>query len=443
MLEGIASCMSGWFDKDGGQTMDKLIIEGGIPLRGEVRISGAKNAALPLIAATLLTPGCHRLGNVPDLRDTRTFLKLMENLGVRHERHGDVLQIDSSDLMSTEASYDLVKTMRASVLVLGPLLARMGHAKVSLPGGCAIGARPINFHIAGLEKLGVTCRLEHGYVDAEISGRMRGATIYFDVPTVTGTENLLMAAVLAEGTTVLKNAAREPEIANLIDMLTGMGARIEGRNSDRLTVHGVDSLRPADCDIIPDRIEAGTYLIAIAATGGEGTVTNCNPAHLPSLLEKLRAAGLVIEEGATSISVRWPGGRQALKSVDIKTMPFPGYPTDLQAQFMALMTLGSDVCVITETIFENRFMHVAELLRMGADIRIDGHSCVVNGRGMHGLSGAPVMATDLRASSSLVIAGLAASGRTEISRIYHLERGYETLVDKLTALGARVWKERE
>jgi UDP-N-acetylglucosamine 1-carboxyvinyltransferase len=424
--------------------MDKLIVEGGIALRGTVRISGAKNAALPLIAATLLAPGRHRLGNVPNLRDTRTFLKLMENLGVRHERQEDVLIIDSTNLRSAEAPYDLVKTMRASVLVLGPLLARMGKAKVSLPGGCAIGARPINFHITGLEKLGATCRLEHGYVDAEIDGRLQGDTVYFDIPTVTGTENLLMAAVLAEGTTILKNAAREPEIANLIDMLTGMGARIEGRNTDRLTIHGVDVLRPADCDIIPDRIEAGTYLIAIAATGGEGTVTHCNPAHLPSLLEKLRLAGLIVDEGESTISVRWPQAKpRALKSVDIKTMPFPGYPTDLQAQFMALMALSADICVITETIFENRFMHVAELQRMGAGIRIDGHSCVINGHGMNGLSGAQVMATDLRASSSLVIAGLAASGRTEISRIYHLEIGYENLVEKLTGLGARVWKEQE
>ena len=424
--------------------MEKLIVEGGIPLRGSVRISGAKNAALPLIAATLLAPGRHRLGNVPNLRDTRTFLKLMENLGVQHEREGDVLTIDSTDLRNAEAPYDLVKTMRASVLVLGPLLTRMGKAKVSMPGGCAIGARPINFHITGLEKLGATCRLEHGYVDAEIDGRLQGDTVYFDIPTVTGTENLLMAAVLAEGTTILKNAAREPEIANLIDMLTGMGARIEGRNTDRLTIHGVDELRPADCDIIPDRIEAGTYLIAIAATGGEGTVTHCNPAHLPSLLEKLRLAGLIVDEGDSTISIRWPQAKpRSLKSVDIKTMPFPGYPTDLQAQFMALMALSTDVCVITETIFENRFMHVAELQRMGADIRIDGHSCVINGRGLQGLSGAQVMATDLRASSSLVIAGLAASGRTEISRIYHLERGYENLVEKLTGLGARVWKEQE
>jgi UDP-N-acetylglucosamine 1-carboxyvinyltransferase len=426
--------------------MEKLVIEGGVPLHGMVRISGAKNAALPLMAATLLTPGRHVLRNVPDLRDTRTFMRLLENLGVRSERSGDVLVIDSTNLIHAEAPYDLVKTMRASVLVLGPLLARLGKAKVSLPGGCAIGARPIDFHIMGLQRLGVICNLEGGYVDAHIDGPMQGNVIYFDIPSVTGTENLLMAAVLAEGTTFIKNAAREPEIGNLIDMLNGMGARIEGRDSDRLTIHGVKTLTPADCSIIPDRIETGTYLIAIAATGGSGTVTHCNPSHLPSLLEKLRSAGLQVNETESTISISWPSRLQqelTLNSVDIKTMPYPGYPTDLQAQYMALMTLGSDICVITETIFENRFMHVAELQRMGSKIRVDGHSAVVSGLGMKGLSGAPVMATDLRASSSLVIAGLAASGRTDISRIYHLERGYENLVGKLTGLGARVWKEQE
>jgi len=426
--------------------MEKLIIEGGKRLQGEVRISGAKNAALPLIAATLLAPGTHVLRNVPDLRDTRTMLRLMENLGVKHFREQDVLTIDTTDLIYSEASYDLVKTMRASVLVLGPLLARLGRARVSLPGGCAIGARPINFHINGLELLGVHCDLEGGYVDASIPGRMRGSVIYFDIPSVTGTENLLMAAVQAEGTTVLKNAAREPEVGNLIDMLTGMGAKIEGKGTDRLTIHGVERLMPADSTIIPDRIEAGTYLIAIAATGGEGTITHCIPAHLPALLEKLRAAGLRIEETDSTVTIRQPNadsGGGPLKSVDITTMPYPGYPTDLQAQFMALMSLGSGLSVIHETIFENRFMHVAELQRLGADIKIDGHTAMVRGRSMDGLSGARVMATDLRASSSLVIAGLAARGRTEISRIYHLERGYERLVEKLTALGATVWKEQE
>ena len=425
--------------------MEKLIVEGGRQLSGEVRISGAKNAALPLIAATLLAPGKHILRNVPDLRDTRTFMRLMGELGVTSERNGDTVTLDSTQLVHAEASYDLVKTMRASVLVLGPLVARLGKAKVSLPGGCAIGARPINFHIMGLEALGVSCKLENGYVDAQTDRRLQGNVIYFDIPSVTATENLLMAAVLAEGTTVLKNVAREPEIGNLVDMLTGMGAKIEGKDSDRLTVHGVKALRPADCRIIPDRIEAGTYLIAIAATGGSGTVTHCNPAHLPALLEKLRAAGLIITETRDTISVGWPEGSEdfarKLQSVDIKTMPYPGYPTDLQAQFMALMAIGSDVSMVNETIFENRFMHVAELRRMGADIKVDGHSAVVNGKGMHGLNGAPVMATDLRASSSLVVAGLAASGRTEITRIYHLEIGYENLVEKLTGLGAKVWKE--
>jgi UDP-N-acetylglucosamine 1-carboxyvinyltransferase len=426
--------------------MEKLVIEGGKRLQGEVRISGAKNAALPLIAATLLAPGKHVLRNVPDLRDTRTMLRLMESLGVRHCREDAVLTIDTTELRYAEVSYDLVKTMRASVLVLGPLLARMGRARVSLPGGCAIGARPINFHITGLELLGVRCTLEEGYVDASIDGRMQGNVIYFDIPSVTGTENLLMAAVQAKGVTVMKNAAREPEVGNLIDMLVGMGARIEGKGTDRLTIHGVDALSAADCAIIPDRIEAGTYLIAIAATGGEGTVTHCNPAHLPSLLEKLRATGLKITEGESTITLRQPNGSSTggpLKSVDITTLPYPGYPTDLQAQFMALMTLSSGVSVIHETIFENRFMHVAELRRLGADIKIDGHVAMVTGVAMNGLSGARVMATDLRASSSLVIAGLAASGRTDISRIYHLERGYERLVEKLTGLGASVWKEQE
>ncbi len=426
--------------------MEKLIIEGGRELNGTLQVSGAKNAALPLIAATLLAPGTHTLKNVPDLRDTRTILMLLESLGVRWTRDGSTLTIDATDLKFSEASYDLVKTMRASVLVLGPLLARLGRAKVSLPGGCAIGARPINFHITGFEQLGVSCNLEHGYVDAHINGRMKGNVVYFDIPSVTGTENILMAAALAKGTTVIKNAAREPEIGNLVDMLMSMGADIEGRGSEKLIVHGVKKLKPATYTIIADRIETGTYLIAVAATGGEATISHCNPAHLPSLLEKLRTAGVEIDEAESSIKVRSNGSgenERIIRSVDIKTMPYPGYPTDLQAQFMALMSLSSTVCVINETIFENRFMHVAELQRMGADIRIDGRSAVVNGKGIDGLNGAQVMATDLRASSSLVIAGLAATGRTEISRIYHLERGYENLVGKLSGLGAKVWKEDE
>jgi UDP-N-acetylglucosamine 1-carboxyvinyltransferase len=425
--------------------MEKLVIEGGIPLQGKVRISGAKNAALPLMAATLLAPGKHCLRNVPDLRDTRTFLRLLGHLGVQSERKGDVLYLDTTDITCAEAPYELVKTMRASVLVLGPLVARMGKARVSLPGGCAIGARPIDFHIMGLERLGAECNLEGGYVNATSDG-LEGDVIYFDIPSVTGTENLLMAATLAEGTTVLKNAAKEPEIGNLVDMLTSMGAKIEGRDTDKLIVHGVKKLNAVDCAVIPDRIEAGTYLIAIVATGGNGTVTHCKPEHLPSLLEKLKNIGIQVSQTEDTISVSWPkdgAEKQHLSAVDIKTMPYPGYPTDLQAQFMALMTQSSGSCVVNETIFENRFMHVAELHRMGAKIRIDGHSARVEGLGMGGLKGAPVMATDLRASSSLVIAGLSANGRTDISRIYHLERGYENLVDKLTKLGAKVWKEDE
>ena len=426
--------------------MDKLIIEGGTPLRGQLRISGAKNAALPLIAATLLAPGLHILENVPDLRDTRTFLRLMEDLGVVWEYDGHSLRIETSNLNYSEASYSLVKTMRASVLVLGPLLARLGSARVSLPGGCAIGERPIDFHIKGFEQMNVDVELKQGYVDARVRERLQGNVIYFDIPSVTGTENILMAATLAEGTTVIKNAAKEPEIGNLIDMLVGMGAIIEGKDTDKLIVHGVEKLAPSKAEIIPDRIEAGTYLIAIAATGGEATITDCNPAHLPSLLEKLRTIGFLIEEEDKAIHIapaNGSGKTTAIGSTDIKTMPYPGYPTDLQAQFMALMALSDGVSIINETIFENRFMHVAELRRMGADIQIDGHTAVIKGRGCRGLYGAQVMATDLRASSSLVIAGLASPGRTEISRIYHLERGYEKLVDKLSGLGAKVWKEKE
>ncbi len=420
--------------------MDKIIIEGGRPLRGEVVVSGAKNAALPLICATILAPGRHLLRNVPDLRDTRTILSLIGRFGVRWERLADgTLALDTSDLSDYEAPYDLVRTMRASVLVLGPLVARLGRARVSLPGGCAIGARPIDFHLRGLELLGTTCTLERGYVEAAVRGRLRGGRVYFDIPSVTGTENLLMAACLAEGTTVIKNAAREPEVGNLVDMLTAMGARIEGRGTDRLVVHGVPELRPAGpVSIIPDRIETGTYMIAAAATGGEVRLQGCRPDHLPALIEKLQEAGVEVEEGEESILV---AGRRPLRAVDIKTLPYPGFPTDLQAQMMALMNLASGYSVIVETIFENRFMHVAELRRLGADISIDGRSAVVRGTGRY--TGARVMATDLRASASLVIAGLAAEGVTEISRIYHLERGYEDLVGKLRSLGAAIWRGRE
>jgi UDP-N-acetylglucosamine 1-carboxyvinyltransferase len=422
--------------------MDTILIRGGKPLRGSVEISGAKNAALPIIAATLLVPGTHTLNNVPDLRDTRTMIKLLETLGATHRREGTTVYLDTSGLTGGEAPYELVKTMRASVLVLGPLLARAGYARVSLPGGCAIGARPINYHLKGFELLGVETTLTNGYVEARCKEELVGATIYLDMPTVTGTENLLMASVFARGTTVIKNAAREPEVGNLIDMLIAMGADIEGKDTDRLSIIGVASLQPAVIDIIPDRIETGTYLIAVAATGGQVEVTKCNPAHLPALTEKLRAAGATVIEKEESFVISCPqqGGKSQchLKGVDIKTLVYPGFPTDLQAQFMALLIQAQGTSIVHETIFENRFMHVAEMQRLGADISIDGASAIVRGVSADKLCGAPVMATDLRASASLVIAGLAAGGTTEISRIYHLERGYENMVDKLHALGADI-----
>ena len=418
--------------------MHKLIIEGAHKLQGEVRISGAKNAALPLIAATLLARGWHTIHNVPDLRDTRTMLALLETLGAQWKWENSTLLVNTDSLNNFEASYDLVKTMRASILVLGPLLARMGKTRVSLPGGCAIGARPIDFHLQGLKNMGATLALEDGYVTASAKKHLTGGNVYFDVPSVTGTENILMAAVLAKGETVIKNAAREPEVSNLVDMLISMGARISGRGTERLTIQGVKKLRPAEIITIPDRIETGTYLIAVGTAGGEASVTHCQPSHLPSLIEKLRSAGLIIKESENSLFVSRPA---RVQSIDIKTQPYPGFPTDLQAQLMVLMTLANGLSVITETIFENRFMHVAELKRMGADIKINGHSAIV--KGIKQLKGAPVMATDLRASASLVVAALAAHGITEISRIYHLERGYEDMVGKLQALGAKVRKEKE
>ena len=418
--------------------MDKIVIEGGNSLNGEIAVSGAKNAALPLMAACLLSAEPITLTNVPDLRDTRTILALLESFGVKWRKDGTTLTLDAGSIENIEASYDLVKTMRASVLVLGPLLARIGRARVSLPGGCAIGARPINFHLQGLARLGVEHELAQGYVDAKVEGRLVGNTVYFDIPSVGGTENILMAASLADGKTTIKNAAREPEIGNLIDLLTAMGGKIEGKGTDTLVVEGVKKLHGAECAVIPDRIETGTYLIAVGATGGEMTLRNCNPAHLPSLLEKLRVVGLEIEEGSDFIRVARTG---PLRSIDIKTMPYPGFPTDLQAQIMALMTLANGLSVITETIFENRFMHVAELHRMGANIKIDGHSAIVTGTGS--LSGAQVMATDLRASASLVVAALAAKGETHISRVYHLDRGYDNLVGKLKDVGAVIRREKE
>jgi UDP-N-acetylglucosamine 1-carboxyvinyltransferase len=416
--------------------MDQLIIEGGHPLKGSVSMSGSKNAALPILAATLLTGGEVTLRNVPRLRDVNTFLRLLEDLGSTIRHGPDGITLDSSNLSSLEAPYDLVRTMRASILVLGPLAARMGEARVSLPGGCAIGARPIDFHLKGLEHMGARLRLKKGYIEAR-AARLKGAQIYFDIPSVTGTENLMMAGVLARGTTVLKNAAKEPEVVALGQMLIGMGAKIKGLGTETIQIEGVRELNPVDWSIIPDRIETGTYIMAAGACGGELEITDARPEHLQAVIAKLRNAGLEIEEGKASIHVC---GNGRLKSVDIKTLPFPGFPTDLQAQMMALMTLASGLSVITETIFENRFMHVAELRRLGADIKAEGRSCII--RGVEDLHGAPVMATDLRASASLVLASLAAKGSTRISRVYHLDRGYENLEQKLSAVGACIRREK-
>jgi len=411
--------------------MDKIIIEGGVPLKGEVAISGAKNAALPILAATLMAPGVHHLANVPPLADIRTAKRLLALMGVQFE-DGEPLRVDSSNLTGWMAPYEMVKTMRAAVLVLGPLVARARQASVSLPGGCAIGARPINLHLKGLEAMGVKITLNQGYVEAKAK-RLKGAEIIFETPTVTGTENLLMAATLAKGTTVLKNAAMEPEVGDLARFLTAMGAQIEGIDTEVLTIHGVPELHPVTYTIMSDRIEAGTYLAASAITRGEVTLTNAPVAHLSAVLEKFQEAGVRLTAEPGKITVH-PGG--TLTGVDVRTLPYPGFPTDMQAQFMALMCLARGASVITETIFENRFMHVSELKRLGADISVSGNHAVI--RGVKQLKGAPVMATDLRASASLVIAALAAQNTTEIHRVYHLDRGYAHLVEKLSRLGARI-----
>lgn len=413
--------------------MDQLIIRGGKPLRGEVRVSGAKNAALPQMAAALLTEEPLRLSNVPRLMDIRTTTRLLQHMGVEVAGGGTAdLRVHAQSVKRAEAPYDLVKTMRASVLVLGPLVARLGRARVSLPGGCAIGPRPINLHLMGLEKLGATIRLDRGYVEAE-AGRLRGARIAFDLQTVTGTENLMMAAALADGTTVLENAACEPEVEDLATLLNAMGAKIEGAGTAIVTIHGVPALGGAEHRTIPDRIEAGTFAIAAAISGGEVRIRDCRPEHLEAVIAKLEEAGAKIETGPDGLRVA-AGGRS--RAVNFRTQPFPGFATDMQAQMMALMTVAEGQSVITESVFENRFMHVNELLRLGADITIAGNAAAV--RGVAGLLGAPVMATDLRASASLVLAGLAAQGTTVISRIYHLDRGYEAIEQKLTALGADV-----
>lgn len=412
--------------------MKTIVIQGGKRLTGEVAISGAKNAALPIVAAGLLCGGGHRISNVPRLADVTTLGRILQNMGVAFERQDHDILLDSSLITNPEAPYDLVRTMRASVLVLGPLVARMGQARVSLPGGCAIGARPINLHLMGLAKLGAAVEIEHGYVLAK-ARRLRGAHVYFDTVTVTGTENVMMAAVLAQGETLIENAAREPEVLDLANALTQMGAKIEGAGTDVIRIQGVESLRPMSYHVMPDRIEAGTFVIAAAITGGTVTIKNCFPGNLDAVLSKVAEAGAEIKIADGTIRVT---GQRSIKPVNIKTLEYPGYPTDMQAQFMSLMTLAEGTSVINETIFENRFTHVAELRRMGANIHIEGRSAIV--KGVPKLSAAPVMATDLRASASLILAGLAAEGRTVVSRIYHLDRGYEHIEEKLSALGADI-----
>lgn len=413
--------------------MDKLLITGGRPLHGEVTISGAKNSALPILCASLLTADTLRLHNVPRLNDIRTSLRLLDQLGVHTQRLDDgMVELRADQVTSLEAPYDLVKTMRASILVLGPLLARFGEARVSLPGGCAIGQRPVDQHIKGLAALGADIQIEHGFVVARAS-RLKGAVVRTDMVTVTGTENLLMAAVLAEGQTVLENAAREPEIIDLAELLIKMGARIQGHGTDRIVIDGVESLHGAEHTVIPDRIEAGSFLCAVGAARGDITLRNVIPEHLGATLDKLRDAGLELTVGNDWIRAVM---QQRPKSFDVRTQEYPGVATDMQAQLMALNTLADGAALIVENIFENRYMHVQELCRLGADIDIDGYTAVV--RGVERLSGAAVMATDLRASASLVIAGLAAEGETLIDRIYHLDRGYEQMEVKLRNLGAAI-----
>ena len=413
--------------------MDKIVVEGGSRLVGEIPVSGAKNAALPLLASAILPTGPSTFKNVPMLQDVSTMAKLLRQLGgevdgkrtmVIHPPHGKKIKL--------EAPYELVKTMRASVLVLGPLVAKFGKARVSQPGGCAIGTRPIDQHLKGLAAMGAKVTLDHGYVEVEAK-RLRGATIVLDMPTVTGCENLMMAAALAKGRTVLENAAREPEIEDLANVLNKMGARVQGAGTPVITIDGVDELHPIEHSIIPDRIEAGTFAVAAAITRGDVLLTGVEPQHMDAMLAKLRAAGVTVTVEAGGVRVR-AGGE--LNAVDITTQPHPGFPTDMQAQFMTLATQARGESVIKETIFENRFMHVPELARMGADIHVDGRVAVI--RGGKKLGGASVMATDLRASASLVIAGLVASGKTEVLRVYHLDRGYETIEKKLRGAGAKI-----
>jgi len=414
--------------------VDSLQIRGGVPLDGEVRISGAKNATLPILAGALLADGPVTIGNVPHLRDVTTMIELLGRMGASvtvDERMR--IEVDPRTTRETFAPYDLVKTMRAAILVLGPLVARYGSADVSLPGGCAIGARPVNIHVAGLQAMGAEVHIENGYIKAR-SGRLKGARIVLETVTVTGTENLMMAAALADGRTVLENAAREPEIVDLALFLNAMGARVTGQGTDTITIDGVESLHGTQYDVLPDRIEAGTYLVAGAITGGRVRVRNARPEHLDAVLAKLEEAGARIVRGDDFIEVDMEGRRP--RAVDVRTAPHPGFPTDMQAQFAALNTVADGVGTIVETIFENRFMHMLEMRRMGAEIRLEGNTAII--KGVPRLTAAPVMATDLRASASLVLAGLVAEGTTHIERIYHIDRGYECIEEKLAGLGAQI-----
>ncbi|MEI8117562.1 MAG: UDP-N-acetylglucosamine 1-carboxyvinyltransferase [Methylophilaceae bacterium] len=417
--------------------MDKLIIQGGNRLHGEVLISGAKNAALPILCAALLAETPLHLTSVPALKDVGSTIKLLEKMGVKVDRDADKVSLDASIIHSKEAPYEMVKTMRASILVLGPLLARFGQARVSLPGGCAIGSRPVDLHIKGLQAMGAEIHIEHGYIEATTAHlpnkRLQGARYYMDLVTVTGTENLMMAASLAQGTTVLENAAKEPEVVDMAECLIKMGANISGAGTDVITIIGVERLTGATHNVVCDRIEAGTYMVAVAMTGGEVKLLNVQPKLLDAVIEKLRDAGATVSCETDSITVKSDG---QLKAVNIRTAPHPAFPTDMQAQFMALNTIAKGMSKVTETIFENRFMHVQEMQRLGADIDIEGNTALV--KGVAFLDGATVMATDLRASASLVLAGLVARGETVIERIYHLDRGYENLEQKLNALGANV-----
>ena len=420
--------------------MDKLVIQGGARLHGDVAIAGAKNAALPELCAALLSAEPVRLRNVPKLQDVRTMLKLLRHMGVvvSGELGDEVLCLDAGQLAHIEAPYDLVKTMRASILALGPLLARFGHARVSLPGGCAIGSRPVDQHIKGLKAMGAEIRVEHGYIDARLPEgrrRLQGARISTDMVTVTGTENLLMAACLAEGETVLENAAQEPEVSDLAEMLIGMGARIDGHGSSRIRIQGVEALHGVDHAVVADRIEAGTFLCAVACAGGDALLQHARADHLDAVIDKLRDAGVSVQPEALGLRVR-SAGATTLRAQGFRTTEYPGFPTDMQAQFMTLNVVAQGASTVTETIFENRFMHVQELQRLGAAIHIDGRTAMIEGGSA--LSGATVMATDLRASASLVIAGLVAEGETVVDRIYHLDRGYDRMEDKLRALGAQI-----